>query len=245
MEIPRRPDIDLNMRCNQLLAEGSPPTSKLSQIRSKLAGYHFAKECLSKGERELLAIAEALMAVSTELSIELSTEEKIVSKTIQYNYDAASDEFVDYCARLLGSREEIDNLTGNRVHVIPGDHPSDPMRYKVEIDDFGYVIAAFNRLMQRLVPTFIFPETVDAEALDALRSERESAMEAEISAITSEYDLTHPKDCEGLKESHLSAVVEISGCLMTLDGPYSTVMKAINAVRVDSAVIGIYGKAIK
>ena len=33
----------------------------LDQVRQKLAGLHFAKEALTKGEREILYLAEALL----------------------------------------------------------------------------------------------------------------------------------------------------------------------------------------
>lgn len=35
----------------------------LSAVRSRLSGFHFAKESLSDGEQEILALAEALLAV--------------------------------------------------------------------------------------------------------------------------------------------------------------------------------------
>lgn len=36
-------------------------TLTLNDARSKLSGWHFAKEALSDGEREILEVAEALM----------------------------------------------------------------------------------------------------------------------------------------------------------------------------------------
>lgn len=39
----------------------------LDQVRSKLSGFHFAKECLSDGEREILTLAERLLSELDEL----------------------------------------------------------------------------------------------------------------------------------------------------------------------------------
>jgi hypothetical protein len=54
---------------------------------------------------------------------------------------------------IFGMNEYPDG--GNRVIVnMDGDLP----RFKVEIDDFGCVMGALCRLVQRIVPTFQFPE---------------------------------------------------------------------------------------
>lgn len=34
----------------------------LSDVKSKLSGFHFVKECLSDGEREILRLAERLLS---------------------------------------------------------------------------------------------------------------------------------------------------------------------------------------
>lgn len=38
-----------------------PTDLTLDDVRSKVSGYHFSKECLTKGEREILALAESLL----------------------------------------------------------------------------------------------------------------------------------------------------------------------------------------
>lgn len=55
--------------------------------------------------------------------------------------------------------------TGNSVSVTEvqdrplGEIGSPSLRFKIEIVDFGDVVGALDRLMQRLIPTFVFPET--------------------------------------------------------------------------------------
>ncbi len=39
----------------------SPHQMSLDQVRSKASGWHFAKECLSPGEAEMLAVIEELL----------------------------------------------------------------------------------------------------------------------------------------------------------------------------------------
>ena len=74
---------------------------------------------------------------------------------MQYNYDASKDEFVEN-----PSGAETGNITGNRIVVLNEGSPAQPdLRFRVQIDDFGNVLAAANRLVQRLVPTFVFPTT--------------------------------------------------------------------------------------
>lgn len=46
-------------RDNETLLRPSHKT--LDEVRSKLSGLHFAKECLSKGELEILYLAESLL----------------------------------------------------------------------------------------------------------------------------------------------------------------------------------------
>lgn len=41
-------------------------TLTLAEARSRLAGWHFAKESLSDGEREILYVAEALLRLIDE-----------------------------------------------------------------------------------------------------------------------------------------------------------------------------------
>ena len=73
-----------------------------------------------------------------------------MERTVQYNYDQDADEFFEN-----PSGNETGSITGNRVWITS----ENPLRFRIEIDDFGYVIAAFNRLVQRQTPTFIFPVT--------------------------------------------------------------------------------------
>lgn len=47
-----------------------PTELSLDDVRSKLSGFHFSKECLSKGERELLALAESLLTFIDEVKNE-------------------------------------------------------------------------------------------------------------------------------------------------------------------------------
>ena len=70
----------------------------------------------------------------------------------QYNYDQVEDEFVENPTGV-----ETGNITGNRVFVTT--EIDGTKRFRVEIDGFGDVIGAMNRLIKRLVPTFIFPNT--------------------------------------------------------------------------------------
>ena len=46
----------------------SPANLTLNEIRSKLAGFHFSKESLTKGERDILILAETLLNVLNDLS---------------------------------------------------------------------------------------------------------------------------------------------------------------------------------
>lgn len=46
-----------------IIPDGVYAGTELSDIRSKLSGLHFAKEALTKGERDILYLAEALMHV--------------------------------------------------------------------------------------------------------------------------------------------------------------------------------------
>ena len=64
---------------------------------------------------------------------------------MKYHYDETVDEFVP---------GEADG--GNTVTVTVSGETVTP-RFAVQIDDFGYVLAAFNRLVVRHVPTFEFP----------------------------------------------------------------------------------------
>ena len=73
---------------------------------------------------------------------------------MQYNYDQAQDEFVENASGV-----EEGSITGNRVFVTKDDFDG-TLRFRVEIDDFGNVLASFNRLTQRLIPTFKFPNTL-------------------------------------------------------------------------------------
>lgn len=73
---------------------------------------------------------------------------------MQYNYNSDLDEFVENPS----GKETDQDITGNRAWIVTETLAGVP-RFKVEIDDFGCVIAAFNRLVQRLIPTFRFPES--------------------------------------------------------------------------------------
>jgi len=46
-----------------IIPDGAYAGTKLSDVRSRLSGYHFAKEALTQGERDILALAEALLNV--------------------------------------------------------------------------------------------------------------------------------------------------------------------------------------
>jgi len=70
---------------------------------------------------------------------------------MQYNYDQSADEFVEN-----PTGEETWNITGNRVFV--SNPHGDGYKFKVEIDDFGDVLAALDRLVMKFIPTFVFPE---------------------------------------------------------------------------------------
>jgi hypothetical protein len=51
-------------------AEGraiSPNFDRISDLRARLSGWHFSKESLSKGEREILYVAEQIMGTLDEL----------------------------------------------------------------------------------------------------------------------------------------------------------------------------------
>lgn len=65
----------------------------------------------------------------------------------KFCYDEKQDEFIEVSA---GDFESA----GNRV-IVSGKFPE--LRFKIEIDDFGYVLAAFNRLVKKLVPGFVWP----------------------------------------------------------------------------------------
>ena len=69
---------------------------------------------------------------------------------MQFNYDLKQNEFVEN-----PSGVELGDITGNRVFV---DGEGSSTRFRVEIDDFGSVIGALNRLIKRMNPHFIFPQ---------------------------------------------------------------------------------------
>jgi len=75
------------------------------------------------------------------------------NENMRFNYDQDQDEFVPNPLGL-----ESGNLTGNRVFLAPEDDQG-TIRFTVEINDFGHVIAALNRLVQKVIPKFVFPET--------------------------------------------------------------------------------------
>lgn len=87
----------------------------------------------------------------------------MMNKTEQYNYDQNTDEFV-----LNVTGKESGDITGNRVFV---SYEMDTPRFKVEIDDFGNVIAAFNRLIKKFIPTFVFPcsQSEDDEFIENIK----------------------------------------------------------------------------
>lgn len=68
----------------------------------------------------------------------------------QFNYNSLYGEFF-----YNPSGGETGDITGNRVFV-DGEGPL--TRFRVEIDDFGSVIGALNRLIKRINPHFIFPQ---------------------------------------------------------------------------------------
>jgi len=64
----------------------------------------------------------------------------------RFYYDEDVDEFVE------GTED-----SGNVVVITP--HYIDSLtRYQVEIDDYGYMLAAVNRLIARETPGFAFPK---------------------------------------------------------------------------------------
>lgn len=66
---------------------------------------------------------------------------------MKFEYDVETDEFV---------AAKIPEENGNRVTVtIEGELGP---RFHVEIADFGHVLAAFNRLVLKFIPTFVFPD---------------------------------------------------------------------------------------
>jgi hypothetical protein len=67
----------------------------------------------------------------------------------KFNYDMSKDEFVE-------GVEEKGNVTGNRVIVTK---EGELLRFRIEIDAFGDVVDAMNRLILRLQPGFKFPRT--------------------------------------------------------------------------------------
>lgn len=75
---------------------------------------------------------------------------KSKSRTVQYNYNMASGEFIEN-----RSGKESGDVTGNRIFIT--DEGDGQTRYRIEIDAFGDVVGAMNRLIQRLSPLFIFP----------------------------------------------------------------------------------------
>ena len=86
------------------------------------------------------------------MNVELLFHNSILERlpaTMQYNYDQSTMEFV---ANPTG--EETGNITGNRVFVTGKGAET---RFKIEIDDFGHVVGALNRLIQQFIPTFQFP----------------------------------------------------------------------------------------
>lgn len=66
---------------------------------------------------------------------------------MQFNFDMKTGEFVENPS----GKETGDDITGNRVFVT-GSGPE--TRFRVEVDDFGCVMAAVNRLIRRFIPTF-------------------------------------------------------------------------------------------
>lgn len=66
----------------------------------------------------------------------------------KFCYDQKRDEFVEVSPGQ-------DEPTGNRV-VITGKTPN--VRFNVQINGFGHVLAAFNRLVLKYIPTFQWPE---------------------------------------------------------------------------------------
>ncbi len=80
---------------------------------------------------------------------------------MQYNYNQNLDEFVEN-----PSGEETGETTGNRVFVSEEDEDEDEdgtLRFNVQIDDLPHVLAALNRLVQKLIPTFVFPSTAKTD----------------------------------------------------------------------------------
>lgn len=76
-------------------------------------------------------------------------------KPVQYNFVQGKDEFV-----VNPSGEEHGDITGNRVFVTG---KGSDTRFNIQIDDFGDVLAALNRLIVKFIPTFVFPKTKELE----------------------------------------------------------------------------------
>lgn len=73
---------------------------------------------------------------------------------MKFCYDQKTDEFIQVS-------ETQEEPTGNRV-FISGTSPE--IRFKVEIDDFGHVLAALNRLVLQFIPTFKWPTQQEIDA---------------------------------------------------------------------------------
>ena len=71
---------------------------------------------------------------------------------MQYNYNMHTDEFEPKPDHLSPEEWETGNITGNRVFVTK-EAELGP-RFRVDIDDFGSVVAAMNRLVRWCIPTF-------------------------------------------------------------------------------------------
>lgn len=71
---------------------------------------------------------------------------------MKYNYHQEQDEFCE-----CPDESVSDFFTGNMVVVTTDEEGT--IRFRVEIDAYGDVLAAFNRLVQKLIPTFVFPVT--------------------------------------------------------------------------------------
>lgn len=79
---------------------------------------------------------------------------------MKYCYDLKQNEFVP-----VYNNDPEPN--GNRV-TVEGSHPN--IRFKIEIDDFGHVVAALNRLMLEFIPDFKYPTPEEIEKAKAKTS---------------------------------------------------------------------------
>lgn len=68
-----------------------PTELTLDQVRSRLSGFHFSKECLPKGELEILLLAESLLQYIDQEKSEDKMRGPLISAVAQYVKEMCSD----------------------------------------------------------------------------------------------------------------------------------------------------------